>query len=91
MWRGMMIAIPEPNWAEAFADLKPKPLADLLVGLAKQVDLPRFEKHPRGTKKPAPKRTSGKLQKHVATAKILAQRKENKAQKAKPLPAIPAS
>jgi hypothetical protein len=86
VWRGMMIAIPEPNWAEAFAGLKPKPLAELLVGLAKQVDLPRFQKHPRGPKKPAPNRTSGKRQKHVATAKILAQRKENKAQKAKPPP-----
>jgi len=86
VWRGMMIAIPEPNWAEAFAGLKPKPLAELLVGMAKQVDLPQFQKNPRGPKKPAPKRTSGKRQKHVATAKILAQRKENKVQKAKPPP-----
>ena len=86
VWRGMMIAIPEPNWAEAFAGLKPKPVAELLVSLAKQVDLPRFQKHPRGPKKKAPKRTSGKLQKHIATAKILAQRKEKTAHKIKPAP-----
>jgi hypothetical protein len=75
-WRGMMIAIGEPNWAEAFGDLRPKPLADLLVTLAGKVDLLRFQKHPRGPKKDPPKRSSGKRQKHVATARLLAQRKQ---------------
>jgi IS4 transposase len=68
--RGMMIAIPEDEWA-VFHDLTPVALADVLVRLARSVSLPKFRKHPRGPKKPKPKKGSGARIKHVATAKIL--------------------
>src|SRR3954452_17933889 len=68
--RGMMIAIPEDEWA-VFHDLPPVELAEVLVRLARAVALPKFRKHPRGPKKPRPKMQSGAKIKHVATAKIL--------------------
>jgi IS4 transposase len=71
--RGMMIAIPEDEWA-VFHDLPPVELAEVLVRLARAVALPKFRKHPRGPKKPKPKKQSGAKIKHVATAKILAAR-----------------
>src|SRR4051794_4933689 len=72
--RGMMIAIPEDEWA-VFHDLTPVELADVLVRLARSVSLPRLRKHPRGPKKPKPKKQSGAKIKHVATAKILEARR----------------
>jgi IS4 transposase len=68
--RGMMIAIPEDEWV-VFHDLTPVELADVLVRLARSVSLPKLRKHPRGPKKPKPKKQSGAKIKHVATAKIL--------------------
>jgi IS4 transposase len=68
--RGMMIAIPEDEWA-VFQDLTAVELADVLVRLARSVSLPKLRKHPRGPKKPKPKKQSGAKIKHVATAKIL--------------------
>jgi IS4 transposase len=68
--RGMMIAIPEDEWG-VFHDLPPVELAEVLVRLARAVALPKFRKHPRGPKKPKPRKQSGAKIKHVATAKIL--------------------
>jgi len=68
--RGMMIAIPEDEWV-VFHDLPPVELARVLVRLARSVSLPKLRKHPRGPKKPKPKKQSGAKIKHVATAKIL--------------------
>ena len=68
--RGMMIAIPEDEWV-VFHDLPPVELAEVLVSLARSVSLPKLRKHPRGPKKPKPKKQSGAKIKHVATAKIL--------------------
>ncbi len=68
--RGMMIAIPEDEWA-VFHDLTALALAEVLVRLARSVSLPKLRKHPRGPKKPKPKKQSGAKIKHVATAKIL--------------------
>lgn len=76
VWRGMMIAIPAPNWTEAFRELSVRQLAQVLVRLARAVHLPHFQKHPRGPKKPKPKRT-GKSP-HVSTARILSQRQQRK-------------
>ena len=73
--RGMMIAIPEDEWV-VFHDLAPRELAGVLVRLAAAVRLPKYRKHPRGPKKPKPKKQSGAKMKHVATAKILAARKK---------------
>jgi hypothetical protein len=71
--RGMMVAIPEDEWV-VFRDLAPVELADVLVRLARSVSLPRLRKHPRGPKKPKPKKQSGARIKHVATAKLLESR-----------------
>ena len=68
--RGMMIAIPEDEWV-VFRDLPAVALADVLVGLARSVSLSKLRKHPRGPKKPKPKKQSGAKIKHVATSKIL--------------------
>jgi hypothetical protein len=73
--RGMMIAIPEDEWVE-FRDLGPVALAAVLVDWARAVRLSAYRKHPRGPKKPPPKKQSGAKIKHVATAKVLAARKK---------------
>jgi hypothetical protein len=73
--RGMMIAIPEDEWV-VFHDLNPGELAGVLVQLATAVRLPKYQKHPRGPKKPQPKKQSGAKIKHVSTAKLLATRKK---------------
>ena len=43
----------------------------LLMQLAQAVDLAKYRKHPRGPKKPKPKRTAHAGQPHVSTAKLL--------------------
>jgi IS4 transposase len=71
---GMMIAVPASNWTAAFGHLSAKQMARLLKHLAKQVNLGHFRKHPRGPKKPPPKRVVQKRTPHVSTARILARR-----------------
>ncbi len=72
---GMMIAIPDDEWV-VFHDLTPPELAGVLVQLAEAVRLPKYRKHPRGPKKPKPKKQSGAKIKHVATARILTDRQK---------------
>jgi IS4 transposase len=74
MHDGMMIAIPEEEWV-VFHELAPVELAGVLVELAKAVQLPKYQKHPRGPKKPKPRKQSGAKIKHVSTARILEARK----------------
>ena len=73
-YRGMMRAIPKDEWAE-FQDLSPEALAEVLVSWARTVPLSEYRKNRRGPKKPKPEKTSGAKIKHVATAKILEERK----------------
>jgi len=73
VYAGMMIAIPERHW-EAFRHLDDPELATLLKELAANIDMRRFRKHPRGPKKPPPKKLSGAKIKHVSTARILAEK-----------------
>jgi IS4 transposase len=73
--RGMMIAIPEDEWV-VFREMAPAELAGVLVKLAEAVRLPAYRKHPRGPKKPKPKKQSGAKIKHVSTARILAGRQK---------------
>jgi IS4 transposase len=73
--RGMIIAIPNLHWTVAFGDCSSRQMARLLTALAKKVKLHHYQKHPRGPKKPAPKRVFHKRTPHVSTARILAQRK----------------
>ena len=72
-YRGMMIAIEDNHWV-IFRQITPTQLANVLKSLAANVKLSAFRKHPRGPKKPKPKRKSSKNTPHVSTAKILSQR-----------------
>jgi len=73
MMRGMMVAISDDHWQRQFGKLSAHQMANVLAELAKRVDLACFRKHPRGPKKPKPKRTKFKRQTHVSTARILAE------------------
>ena len=70
-YRGMMIAIEEPHW-EIFQAMTPRQLGAILVMLAGHVNLAAFRSHPRGPKKPVPKRTRYAKHTHVSTARLLA-------------------
>ncbi len=72
-YRGMMIAIDDAHW-RIFQQMSPTKLTKVLTELAANVRLSAFRKHPRGPKKPQPKRKSCKSTPHVSTAKLLAQR-----------------
>ena len=72
-YNGMMIAIPDENWA-IFANLTAAKLAALLKQLAKHVVLSKYQKHPRGHKTPQPKRNKVSEGRHVSTARLLAKR-----------------
>jgi len=74
-YRGMMIAIPEPEW-KGFESIRPDALAQLLVDLAGRVKLARFRRHARGPKKPVPKRTRYTTHTHISTARLLAKSRE---------------
>lgn len=72
-YRGMMIAVPEKRWIE-FRKMSVHELVAVLTMLAENVKLSRFKKHPRGPKKPRPKRKDCKGSPHVSTARIIAKR-----------------
>jgi hypothetical protein len=74
----MMIAVPAEEWTKHFAALTPAELARILKTLAAKVRPDRFRKNVRGPKKPPPKRSSAKRHPHVSTARILAERKQQK-------------
>lgn len=69
-YRGMMIAIPEPEWA-VFAAMPTTDLAALLLDLAQRVRMKAFRKSPTKPKRPRPKREGIPKQGHVSTAKLL--------------------
>lgn len=73
-WGGMMVVLPPSYWTRRFAHLRPKQLAAFLREVAQAADLCKYQKHPRGPQRPPPKRSSGKKQKHVSTARLVAQR-----------------
>jgi hypothetical protein len=70
VFTGMAIALPAEEWKE-YAHLAPAELAEQLRQWARQAPLWRYQKHPRGPKKPRPRRVSGDKIKHVATARLL--------------------
>ena len=70
-YRGMMIAIPPPEW-QVFRQVTVPELAEVLIDLAGKVPLAQFRKHPRGPKKPRPPRQFDPKHPHQATAKLLA-------------------
>jgi len=73
IYPGMMIAIDDAHWV-VFRHMSGTKLSKLLKELAINIRLSAFKKHPRGPKKPQPKRKSCKNTPHVSTAKILANR-----------------
>jgi hypothetical protein len=78
--RGMMIAIPEQHWS-VFGRMSLAQFAAAMLMLAGKVNLRHFRKHPRGPKKPQPKRTYDPAHPHVSTARLLAQRPPRKRRK----------
>lgn len=73
LYGGMMVALPPENW-EDFQALRPTTLAAHLRRWARAADLGNYPKHPRGPKKPQPRRPNAQFQ-HVATAKLLEQQR----------------
>jgi IS4 transposase len=76
--KGMMIAIPEPEWY-IFATMSAADMAATLRDLASRVRLEALRKSPRGPKKPRPKGGGTTKKGHVSTAKLLMNRKTNSA------------
>jgi pimeloyl-ACP methyl ester carboxylesterase len=73
-YRGMMIAIPPPQW-QVFRHLTVPQVAEVLLELAGKVCLAKFRKHPRGPKKPRPPRPFDPKHPHQATVELLAVRR----------------
>lgn len=72
MAKGMAIATEPFDWAP-FQTMPAPVLAKEMLRCAAHVDLRRFKRHPRGPKKPVPKRTRYADKTHVSTARLLAQ------------------
>ena len=70
----MLIALPPDKWKD-LATWEVKTMANWLLSLARDADLKRYRKHPRGPKKPKPRRTRFAKKKHISTAKLLAAEK----------------
>lgn len=70
VYGGMMIAIPERNW-KIFRKQSVPQLAALLIRMDGHAKLARYKKHPRGPKKPPPKKTAYKNGGHVSTFKLI--------------------
>jgi hypothetical protein len=76
--RGMMVVVPPEQWVE-FQGISAQALGDKLRGIARNVRLQAFQKHPRGLKKPVPPRNRFKDKPHVSTARLLAAAKAGRA------------
>jgi hypothetical protein len=72
---GMMIALPEEEWTDRFAALPPNQFAAHLRTCACYVRPDTFRKNVRGPKRPRPKRSSGAIDHHVSTARLIAEQK----------------
>ena len=69
-YRGMMIALPPETW-ERFAVMGRAEMAAFLGEVASQAWLARYPKATRGPKKSLPRKTSGRKNHHVSTARLL--------------------
>jgi hypothetical protein len=77
-YKGMMIAIPEPEW-RIFSTMESSELAETLLALAQHVRLDTIRKSPPRKKKSRPKPTRSPKKGHVSTAKLLRNRMANSA------------
>ena len=68
---GMEIALDPTVW-DVFHAMRPEALAVEMLNWAIRVHLPKYKRHPRGPKKPVPKRTLYPHETHVSTAQLLA-------------------
>jgi len=75
MSRGMGIVLPSEFWEERFAKQTPSQMAQFLLRSARNVRLAAFRKHPRGPKKKPPRKVTKQGRRHIATQRILDQRK----------------
>jgi Transposase DDE domain len=75
-YRGMMIALPEAEWTH-LAEMSAPDFVAWLTSVAKRVCLDRYAKSPRGPKKPRSRRTRYAKAKHIATARLMADAKNN--------------
>ena len=73
----MMIALPDPTW-QPFADQSVEAFADTLKQWATKVNLKRFASSPRGIKKPKTKGVYDPKHPHLATARLLEQKKNKR-------------
>jgi hypothetical protein len=62
----------DPEVWERFPKMAPKALAREMLGWTAHVKLSKYRRHPRGLKKPVPKRTRFVDKMHVSTARLLA-------------------
>ncbi len=69
-YRGMMIALPDDEW-QIFGDMSTPAFVAELVRIASYATLSKYRKHPRGPKKPSPKKIYDKKTPHVSTARLL--------------------
>jgi hypothetical protein len=74
-YAGMMVAIPPAQWS-VFQDFSTEEMARVLREIAGHVSLRRYRKTTRGPKKPQPQRRRYKNGEHIATSKIIADRKK---------------
>src|SRR5512142_2209368 len=75
-YEGMMIALPPQEWA-VFRTVGAVEFAEFLQATAGLAWLAKYPLSHRGPKKPRPKRASGKRNHHVATARLLDQKKRH--------------
>jgi hypothetical protein len=68
---GMSVALEDTVWVP-FQTMSPAALATELLRFAANTNLRKFKRHPRGPKKPVPKRTRFVDETHVSTARLLA-------------------
>ena len=67
---GMQITIDDAYWNQ-LAALSLSKFISWVKSIAKAASLQRYRKHPRGPKRPPPRRASGKRRPHVSTHRIL--------------------
>jgi hypothetical protein len=75
--KGMSIALDADCWTQ-FRDMPTKEFARAMLRFAKHVNLRRLKRHPRGPKKPVPKRTRFTNETHVSTARLLAEARKRR-------------
>jgi hypothetical protein len=72
---GLSVAVPADEWA-GFGAATAATLASWLCTAAAGIDLRRYRKHPRGPKKPPPEKAAYRNGGHVATERLLRERRQ---------------